>query len=212
MFAPSPIALHVHRYAAPTRCFGSYSRFDCSSSGALMRKELSKALRAEFTAAMASRLPQFVPIKVTSRYAWPGSRIFRWVFDPSLHFFVELFLDHKGDDAFGVEVGWSRLGRYPEVPVRPGWLEDAAKAEHWVRLSSFYSNVGGMWSLEASEGAPGAVGQGARSLELAAGRPPIPLEQALARVGPRVVDVMEKLATYALPYFEEVSRSKPSSS
>ena len=90
-------------------------------SGPLMRKELSKAVRTEFTAAMARRLPQFVPVTIKSRYAWPGSRIFRWVSDPSLHFFVELFFDPKGDDSFGVEVGWSRLGRYPEVPMRPGY-------------------------------------------------------------------------------------------
>ena len=171
-----------------------------------MRKELSKAVRTEFTAAMARRLPQFVPITIKSRYAWPGSRIFRWVSDPSLHFFVELFFDPKGDDSFGVEVGWSRLGRYPEPPARPGFREDVSKAEHWVRLSLLDSNVGGLWSLEDPEGSPGASGQGSgRSSLLAAGLPPMPIEQALQRVGPRVGDAVEKLVTYALPYFQRVS-------
>jgi len=177
-----------------------------------MRKELSKAVRTEFTAAMARRLPQFVPMTIKSRYAWSGSRIFRWVSDPSLHFFVELFFDPKGDDSFGVEVGWSRLGRYPEVPMRPGSREDVAKAEHWVRLSSFDSNVGGMWSLEEPDGAPGAFGHGSgRSPELAAGLPQIPIEEALPRVDRRVADAVDKLVIDALPYFKELSRAKPPS-
>ena len=174
-----------------------------------MRKELSKAVRTQFTAAMAERLPQFAPVTIKSRYAWPGSRIFRWVAGPSLHFFIELFLDPKGDDSFGVEIGWSRLARYPEVPSRPGFREDVARAEHWVRLSLLDSNVGGMWSLEDPDGSPGAFGQGSGiSRQVAAGLAQIPVEQALARVGPRVGDAIEKLVVYALPYFEEVSRSK----
>ena len=178
-----------------------------------MRKELSKAVRTEFTAAIARRLPQFVPVTIKSRYAWPGSRIFRWVSDPSLHFFVELFFDPKGDDSFGVEVGWSRLGRFPEIPARPGGREDLAKAEHWVRLSLLYSNVGGMWSLEEPESAPGALGQRSGiSAARVAGLPPIPVEQALARVGPRVADAVEQLVNHALPYLQEVSRLKSSPS
>ena len=176
-----------------------------------MRKELSKAVRTEFTAAMARRLPQFTPVTIKSRYAWPGSRIFRWVSDPSLHFFVELFFDPKGDDSFGVEVGWSRLGRYPELPARPGIRDDGSKVEHWVRLSFLESNIGGMWSLEDPDGSPGASGRGmAISSRLLAGLPPLPVEQALQRVGPRVTDAVEKLINYALPYFEQVSRKKSS--
>ena len=175
-----------------------------------MRKELATAVRNEFAAAMAQRLPQFVPLIVKSRYAWPGSRIFGWAYNPSIHFFVELFFDPKGYDCFGVDVGWSRLGRFPEVAARMGFREDAGKAEQWIRLPLLYSNFGGMWSLEAADEEPGAIGQGGGSVRLAAGLPPIPIEQALPRVGPRVADAVEKLVVYALPYCEEVSRLKSS--
>jgi len=113
-----------------------------------MRKELASAVRAEFAVAIKRRLPQFNPIKVASRFAWPGSRVFRWTHDASLHFFVELLFDPKGADAFAVEVGWSRLGRYPEVRARPGFPSgggEATRPEHWSRLSSLYAPIGGFW-------------------------------------------------------------------
>jgi hypothetical protein len=174
-----------------------------------MRKELSKAVRAEFTAAMGRRLPQFVPVKIDSRYAWPNSRVFRWAYDDVMHFFVEMFFDPKGDDAFTVEVGWSRLGRYPEVSVRPGFRtgEEFAKAEYWCRLSHLYSATGGFWSLEEPDAAPGASGQGSgRSPAIGAGLPQIGVEEALTRVAPRVEDAVDKLVVHALPYLDEVAR------
>ena len=177
-----------------------------------MRTELANAVRTEFTHAMARNLPQFLPVAIKSRYAWPGSRIFRWAAAPSLHFFVELFFDAKGDDAFGVEVGWSALGRYPELPVRPGFGAAFDKPEHWVRLSALYSPVGGMWSLETAEGTPGARGESiGRSPQVVAGLPSIPFDQALARVGPCVGDAVDKLILHALPYFHEVLKMKSTS-
>jgi hypothetical protein len=176
-----------------------------------MRKELRAAVRKEFAAAMARRLPQFVPLTVKSRFAWPGSRIYEWAYNPSIHFFVELFFDPKGYDCFGVDLGWSTLGRFPEIAARTGYREDTGKAQEWLRLPLLYSNFGGMWSLEAADEEPGAIGQGGGSVLLAAGLPAIPIEQALTRVGPRVGDAVEKLVVYALPYCEEVSRLKSSS-
>jgi hypothetical protein len=174
-----------------------------------MRKELARAVRAEFTAALARRLPQFAPVTIKSRYAWPGSRVFRWTRDDSLHFFVELFSDPKGDDSFSVEVGWSRLGRYPEMSIRPGFItgEELAETEYWCRLSHLYSPMGGFWSLEEPDDAPGASGLGSgRSPALAAGLPQIPVEEALARVARRVEDAVDKLVVHALPYLDEVAR------
>lgn len=170
-----------------------------------MRKELARAVRAEFTAAMERRLPQFRPIKVVSRYAWPGSRVFEWRYDASQRFFVELFFSVKGADAFAVEVGWSRLGRYPEVGVRPGFPSggrELAKPEHWTRVSSLYAPIGGFWSLEEPDDAPGASGQSGGLLS----QTPVALEEALTRVERRVDDAVDKLVRYAIPYLEQVAR------
>ncbi len=174
-----------------------------------MRKELASAVRAEFAVAIKRRLPQFSPIKVASRFAWPGSRVFRWTHDASLHFFVELLFDPKGADAFAVEVGWSRLGRYPEVRARPGFPSgggEATRPEHWSRLSSLYAPIGGFWSLEEPDDAPGATGLSGGTVSVGTVAP-VPLEVARARVARRVEDAVDKLVAHGLPYFEQVAGS-----
>jgi hypothetical protein len=121
-----------------------------------VRKEYGKALREQFAARMKQQLPQFQPVTVkhpsSTKYAWwTGERVFRWIAKDSVHCFIILVPTPKGADEFTVEVGWSTLGRYPELTQRPGDVptlerEEFGKPEFTCRLSWLIPGLADWWS------------------------------------------------------------------
>lgn len=83
-----------------------------------MRKEYGQALKTVFEKAMVQHLPDFVPTKDRSGYVFPGERTFRKRIEGVVDLWVVLSPNQKLDE-FSVELGWSRLARFPELAIRP---------------------------------------------------------------------------------------------
>src|ERR1700752_1679746 len=86
---------------------------------------MDKKLRLKFTNAfskhMASLLPEFAIVKIKSMYVWPAESVWRKDTDEA-SYFVVLTPEPKGQsDKMTIELGWSRLKRFPELTRRP-WL------------------------------------------------------------------------------------------
>ncbi len=177
-----------------------------------MRKEYGKALRELFARGMRDRFPQFAPARVSSRYVFPGERLFRWAPAESLHCWVILSPDGKGREAFYVEIGWSRLGRFPELGMRPSCADPrsadvAGERECVVRLRSLREPHDSGWelpdpALAATEGnaSPEDVVRALQRSLL-----PISPSQADADVAPLVEDAFTRLRDDGVPFLERVA-------
>jgi len=174
-----------------------------------MRKELASAVRAEFAVAIKRRLPQFSPIKVASRFAWPGSRVFRWNARRVVALLRGAVVRSQGRRRLcrrGRLVAARTLPGGPGAAGIPSGGGEATRPEHWSRLSSLYAPIGGFWSLEEPDDAPGATGLSGGTVSVGTVAP-VPLEVARARVARRVEDAVDKLVAHGLPYFEQVAGS-----
>lgn len=172
-----------------------------------MRKEYGKALRAVFTQEMKAHLPQFLPIKVSSFYIFPGEKAFRWVPAEPNHFWIILCPDQKGREAFTLELGWSRFGRFPELGTRPSTKvpsknrDEFALDEYVCRLGMLMTGEDLWWRLENP--LEYLDSQETYMAYLQQKVSPISQEEATRVVTPHVEDAVEKLRLYAVPYLEE---------
>jgi hypothetical protein len=171
-----------------------------------MRKEYGKALRTLFSAKMKQEFSQFDEVKVKSIYFWAGDRAYRWSVTDQLHCWMVLSPSKKDYDEFNLLIGWSKLGRYPELSMVP--CADAPsiervefeKDEYLTRLPSLWTNKDEWWVVNKFH-APASVS------ELQASIKPIPANEAMAAVQPFVEDAVAKIREFAIPYLEEVSRA-----
>jgi len=172
-----------------------------------MRKECGKALRELFTAEMKTVLPQFLPVKVSSKYIFPGERAFRWIPVEPVHLWILLVPHHKGGEEFTVEIGWSKLGRFPELSMRPSLpgpserRDEFALDEYVCRLGMLISGRDYWWEVEHFE-FPDS--EEAWMAYLQSKVNPLSTQEAIQIVRPRVQDAVEKLRLHAVPYFEEL--------
>lgn len=188
---------------------------DCLTSitehyaGTVMRKEYGKALRKLFSSEMKRRLPQFVPVKVSSIYILPGERAFCWTPAEPVHLWILLCPDQKDREAFTVELGWSKLGRFPELSMRPSFeapssgRDEFTLDEYVCRLGMLVSGLDYWWELESLDKLDS---QDAYMAYLQAKVSPVSPEEATRIVQPHVEDAVEKLCLYAVPYLKEVHR------
>ena len=77
-----------------------------------MRSEYGKALRRLFESELKIRAPEFVPTKVDAEFLFPGECAFCHIVDTQLWLWVLVVPSVKRDD-FNIEIGWSRLSRFP---------------------------------------------------------------------------------------------------
>jgi len=160
-----------------------------------MRKEYGRELRLQFASAMRELAPEFEEHREKTRYLWPGERAFSWSAPRGLGFVV-LSPDAKGDDKFTVEVGWSRLRRFPQLPVRVGDPRDTSGNEEFLcRLGQLVDGKDRWWTLRGD--LPLTVE------ELAEAMKPIASEQAAATVRPLVADAIALLRDHGLPFVRE---------
>ncbi|MGB6065367.1 MAG: hypothetical protein WBG50_11195 [Desulfomonilaceae bacterium] len=175
-----------------------------------MRKEYGKALREVFTQELKVHLPQFLPVKISSLNIFPGERGFRWVPAEPTHFWIILCPDQKGHEAFTVELGWSRLGRFPELGMRPSSnapsenRDEFALEEYVCRLGMLMTGGDLWWHLENP--LEHLASQETYMAYLQQKVSPISQEEATRIVRPRAEDAVEKLRLYAVPYLEEAHR------
>ena len=170
-----------------------------------MRKEYGKALRTMFAAKMKAELRQFEEVKIKSLYFWPGDRAYRWIVNERLHCWIVLSPSKKDYDEFTVLVGWSKLGRYPELSMVPSpQLPNASRDEfnrdeYLARLPSLWTNIDSWWVVRKFRMPNSAA-------DLAARIEPIPATTAREAVSPRVDDAILKIREFGVPYLEELAR------
>jgi hypothetical protein len=167
-----------------------------------MRKEYGKALRALFQHAIQQKLPSFSPISVESLFV--GERAFRWIPREPLHCWVILVPD-RGQDAFTIDLAWSRRRRFPELDARPSLAAAGANVmEHAVRLGTLIDDTDRWWTIDSLE-LTGSLGD--VLAELRRSVEPVPMATARARVAPLVESAIADLQRYGVPYFERIARS-----
>jgi hypothetical protein len=165
-----------------------------------MRKEYQAALRELFADGLARACPQFTLVKKHSALAgFPGERAYCWRISESMFLWVVLIPDAKRE-AFFVELGWSKKGRFPQLSMRPSWARppDAGSEEEYLcRLGELSRGNDFGWVVE--EFRLGATKQEMMSY-IAAQTQPISPEAARTRVLPRVEEALQELARHGLPF------------
>ena len=174
-----------------------------------MRKEYGKALRSLFTARMKAELPRFEETRVSSMYFWPGHRAFRWKASEQIHCWIVLSPSPKDLDEFTLLIGWSTLGRYPELSMVPcaelpsDSRDEFRFDEYLTRLPFLWSDRDTWWKVP-TPGRPGSMAA------LQARPEPVPADKAREAVAHLVDDAIERLKAHAIPYLEEFFSSRRS--
>jgi len=166
-----------------------------------MRKEFGKSLRSLFGRAMKEKFPLFKEEKVASLNFWPGQRAYRKVVSPSLHLWIVLSPSPKDYDEFTILVGWSRLGRYPELSMIPSFRlpeeghGEFEEVEYFARLPFLWGREDRWWVIREPLLA-------FTTEALMKQMEPISPEEAQRFTAPLVEDAVRKIEEHALPYFE----------
>ncbi len=172
-----------------------------------MRKEFGKVLRESFAAKMKAALPDYVAAKVKSPYLWPGERPFCKRVSDSLWLWIVLSPSQKDYDEFTVLVGWSTLGRYPELSLIPSLVSPTderaafAQPEYLTRLAQLWTTQDTWWVVRPFE-------QSVTTEQLQAWIAPITPEEAEKRVLPQVVEAMRRVTEFAVPYLDRYARHR----
>jgi hypothetical protein len=174
-----------------------------------MRKAIRDLLVMEVASQFEKRLPEFR--RCGAKCDSQGEIVWRWEGSESLTFFILLNVADDADN-FAIEIGWSMTGKYPwealshrfqklEAPACRGRLSVL-----WVMGKTEYR-----WEI-----VPGQTYEQFRARMAARRRGDfdeaeridklgeMPIEQAMARVGPLVDDAVAKTAEYGAPLFRRV--------
>lgn len=116
-----------------------------------MSKSFNQIVAKEFAAAMSSKFPEFAPTKADRLYGWPGEKAFSCS-RAGRHDWLSLYFSKNGVDEFTVDVGWSYLCRYPQLPSRPLsgsglQLAKARASEAFVRVRPLSGSLDDWWVM-----------------------------------------------------------------
>jgi hypothetical protein len=165
-----------------------------------MRKEYGAALRELFTELLDSACPSFEWVKKPSILAGvPGERAYRWTVTENEHAWVVLVPDQKRE-AFAIELGWSRKGRFPQLTMRPSYAhpKDAGlEDEYLCRLGELARGTDWWWMIEEL---PLCATQDQIMDYIIAQTKPISPEAARSRVIPHVQEAIEDFERFGLPF------------
>lgn len=85
-----------------------------------MDKTLRKHALDLFAKQMQELLPTFVPFKGKSKYFFGSEKVWEDVSSvPNANLYIVFTPEFKGRNQFTIEVGWSKLRRFPQVSRRP---------------------------------------------------------------------------------------------
>ena len=172
-----------------------------------MRKEYGKVLRQYFGIQMKKFLPDYKEVKVKSQYLGTGERCYSKSQGRSVNCWIVLSPSQKGYDEFTIMVGWSVLGRYPELNMIPSIVSPSSDRkefsleEYLIRLPQLWTKDDIWWVVKKYE--PAFTPE-----ELQALNEPISLEDAEDMVIPQVDNAMQKLLDEGIPYLSEFAGSK----
>ena len=172
-----------------------------------MRKEYGKILRQSFSKLMKEKLPEFKEEKVHSNYIWPGQRAFSPSISQSIKCWIVLSPSLKDYDEFTVLIGWSTLGRYPELTAIPSNIlpspdrTEFRQAEYLIRLPQLWTEKDAWWVVEKFE-------QALTVAQMMAKMAPLSAKTAEEKVIPCVEDAVNKVVDVGIPYLSEFMKSK----
>lgn len=168
-----------------------------------MRREYRKAVRQRFREAMEARLPEFGLVKIRAPILFAGDTVFRRVAGPDLHTFILLVPAASDRPTFTVEVGWSSLGRFPEISMRPSVIPGPPDPppldlpEGVIRLGGLHDGSDLHWRLpDPALDRPGDLEALQDSLE------PVPPEEALKLAGEPVSRAMDILLESGISFLD----------
>jgi len=91
-----------------------------------MEKKLKRRAIEKFIRCINETLPSFVPLEEKNNYLFPGEKV--WLDAKTLDdatLYILFCPEHKGRDQFTIEIGWSKLFRFPELIQRPSLVSKA---------------------------------------------------------------------------------------
>jgi len=113
----------------------NYSQSNAESK--FLRKNLLRALRAEFERKFKSDLPQFA--RVPGQYVPSGSDLYRWELAKDLFFFVFMQVGKNAyEERFMVEIGWNRSREKQGHMVFSDPASVDPEIDGVIRLPQFY--------------------------------------------------------------------------
>jgi hypothetical protein len=165
-----------------------------------LRKEYGAALREVFTQIFTSACPFFALVKKHSALAgFQGERAYRCAVTDSRHLWAVLVPDQKRE-AFTIELGWSRMGRFPQLTMRPSLArpeEIGLQHEYLCRLGELSRGEDWWWAIEEL---PLCASQDQIMAYIIAQTIPISPEVARSRVIPHVKEAVKEFELFGLPF------------
>lgn len=171
-----------------------------------MRAAVAKAVRGSFERRLKTELPQFRRLR--GNYLPADCRAFEWSVTDAfrLHLLLQL---HRSEESFTLEVGWSRVGRWPEY-VSPPVNADAATVadEMRFRIGLLWSSNADYWWDLAPRASTIPLEEALKDYQgfLDRFRDQAPLPEVLSKVEPMVNDAFRMIREYAIPYLERVAQ------
>lgn len=177
-----------------------------------MRKEYGKVLRKDFGAMLKEIAPEFKEWNFKDSLL-PGQRVYQWEVKDNIYCYIILLPSPKGGNNFTIELGWSKLGRFPELSCRPSTQfpssthDEFELPEYICRLGMLSEGNHDWWKIE--ESGWDIVKRGGVFNELVAHQmiieslKPLSAEEAEARVLPKLEAAMKMLADYGIPYLRK---------
>lgn len=172
-----------------------------------MSKEFNKAVRSQFDAALVARAPQFVAAKPVREFAWPGERSYAWHASQNHWCWVSLIPSTKGYNEFFIELGWSSLGRNPQLCSRP-CIAGTEKASKVFHLPEFMCNLASVAATPAYWSAPAQIPVGVSEAERMyaeslAAVAKLAKEEAVVAALPLVAEAVEAFVRLGVPFLQE---------
>ncbi len=167
-----------------------------------MRKAYTQALRELFAEALSHTSPEFQAVrKHEPLVGVPGERAFRRVVSPEVVQWLVLVPDQKRE-AFYLELGWSRQGRFPQLSMRPSFVRPAdagAEDEVLIRLRELAGENDMGWTIEEP---PLGGTRDEMMAYIVAQTAPLTPEVAQALVAPLVEEALRMWVELGRPFLE----------
>jgi hypothetical protein len=173
-----------------------------------VRRQLGKELKRQFKEQLRVKLPQFGEVKIDpNRWGW---KVFEWAIAPGMKAYVCLFPSQK-DDAFTVDIAWSRQGRFPrhldylfphDIPRARIFASEPVDGEYLTRLPYLYSDRDQWWEVIPRLSVEEILEQQRRQIESGQVEE-APIEAGLERIEPLVTDAVNRIVEYGVPWLVE---------
>lgn len=111
-------------------------------------------LRAITQEILCQRVPSFDVWAYPTPFLGKNEWAFSYDIDGQLYLFVVFSLHEKDKKEFTIEIGWSKLGRFPQLEMRPCFGDEPNKQhdefdfdEYLIRLSALWQGNDYWWRL-----------------------------------------------------------------